>query len=81
MPTAYSFDAFLAATGTNRYDDDPCLADLLRRFAGSSTARDADLSRFGARVAGPLATLAEESARTSNDPPKSQYDPTHPRID
>ena len=81
MPTAYSFDAFLAATGTNRYDDDPCLADLLRRFAGSSTARDADLSRFGARVAGPLATLAEESARPSNAPALRQYDAWHRRID
>ena len=56
---AYTFDAFLDAIGDNRYGDDALLAKLLDRYAGASRARDADLSRFGARVAGPLARLAE----------------------
>lgn len=77
----YSFDAFLAATGTNRYDDDALLARLLARYAGPSPGRDADLSRFGARVAGPLAHLAETSAQPANTPALRHFDAWHRRVD
>lgn len=77
----YTFDAFLAATGTNRYDDDALLATLLARYAGPSPARDAGLSRFGARVAGPLAKLADESAHPASAPALRHYDAWHRRID
>src|SRR5512135_926268 len=78
---AYSFDEFLEASGTNRYDDDALLARLLGRYAGPSAARDADLSRFGARVAGPLARLADESAHPANAPALRPYDAWHRRTD
>ncbi len=77
----YAFDTFLDATGANRYDDDALLATLLDRYAGASPARDADLSRFGARVAGPLARLADESAQPANAPTLRQYDAWHRRVD
>ncbi|HQU48973.1 MAG TPA: acyl-CoA dehydrogenase family protein [Casimicrobiaceae bacterium] len=78
---AYTFDAFLDAIGDNRYGDDALLAKLLDRYAGASRARDADLSRFGARVAGPLARLAEESAQPANAPSLRRFDAWHRRID
>jgi len=77
----YTFDAFLEASGTNRYDDDALLATLLSRYAGASAARDADLSRLGARVAGPLARLADESAHPANAPALRHCDAWHRRVD
>jgi alkylation response protein AidB-like acyl-CoA dehydrogenase len=75
----YSFDAFLDAVGDNWFDDDALLISLLRRHAADA-AIDA-LRTFGARVAGPLARLADASAHPSQAPALRPYDAWHRRVD
>ncbi|MEO8485751.1 MAG: acyl-CoA dehydrogenase family protein [Betaproteobacteria bacterium] len=78
---AYSFDAYLAALGDNAYDDDALLATLLRRYARPDDGAVQALRAFGARVAGPLARLADESARPENAPRLCTHDAWHRRVD
>jgi alkylation response protein AidB-like acyl-CoA dehydrogenase len=75
----YSFDAFLAAVGDNWYDDDALLVSLLGRHAPRHDA--GDLHAFGARVAGPLARLAQASAQPANAPTLRAFDAWHRRVD
>jgi hypothetical protein len=75
----YSFDAFLAAVGDNWYDDDALLVSLLGRHAPRHDA--GDLHAFGARVAGPLARLAQASAQPANAPTQRAIDASHRRVD
>ena len=77
----YTFDAFRAALGGNAYDDDPLLATLVRRLARADAGTVEALSAFGARVAGPLARAADESARPENAPRLRPYDAYHRRVD
>ncbi len=77
----YSFDAFQDAIGGNWYADDALLADLVARQAAPDADARRDLERFGAEVAGPLARLADESARPENAPRLRAYDAWRRRVD
>lgn len=78
----YSFEPFLKGLDGNWYDDDPLLQRLLTAYAGPA-ARDAEtaLRDWGARCAGTLRELAEESARLENRPFLRHYDPYNRRVD
>ena len=76
----YSFDAFLAAVGDNWFDDDALLASLLGRHASTGAATEA-LRAFGARVAGPLARLADASAQPAHAPVLRAFDAWYRRVD
>ena len=78
---SYSFDAFREAIGGDWYADDALLASLVARHASADDAALRGLERFGAEVAGPLATLAERSAQPANAPGLRQYDAWHRRVD
>ncbi len=76
---AYDFDAWLAGHSRDWYDDDTLLQQLLDRHApGADRVR---LERLGARVAGELRELAEESALPSNAPWVHRRDAHDHRID
>jgi len=77
----YSFDPFREAIGGDWYRDDALLGDLCGRYASGDAAERHGLERFGADVAGPLARLAEESARPENAPRLRPFDAWHRRID
>jgi alkylation response protein AidB-like acyl-CoA dehydrogenase len=77
----YAFDDYHAALGDNRYDDDALLASLLERHTRLDAATTGALGRWGAHVAGPLARLADESARPENAPALRHYDAWHRRVD
>ena len=78
---SYSFDAFREAIGGDWYADDALLADLVARHASLEVSERRGLERFGAEVAGPLATLAETSARPENAPRLRAFDAWHRRVD
>jgi alkylation response protein AidB-like acyl-CoA dehydrogenase len=77
----YSFDPFREAIGGDWYRDDALLGDLVDRYASGDAAERRGLARFGADVAGPLARLAEESARPENAPRLKPFDAWHRRVD
>lgn len=77
----YTFQPFLDALGDNWFGDDPLLRRLLDHHAGEGSY-DADaLSRWGARVAGPLRELAEASAQATELPRIQHYDAHGRRVD
>jgi alkylation response protein AidB-like acyl-CoA dehydrogenase len=78
---SYSFDAFREAIGGDWYADDALLAGLLDRYAGPDAAQRRAVERFGTDVAGPLARLAEASARPENAPRLRTFDAWHRRVD
>lgn len=78
-PIAYDFAPFLAALGDNWYDDDAQLQSLLNRY-GSSVDHQEN-SAWGARCAGELRELAEESALPENAPGLRHFDATGHRVD
>jgi alkylation response protein AidB-like acyl-CoA dehydrogenase len=86
----YSFDPFLDALGSNWYEDDPLLEDLLLHHAAPAGDAEgsprsprgrSDLRTWGAEVAGPLRELAETSARPGNLPRLRHFDAYGTRVD
>jgi hypothetical protein len=77
----YSFDPFREAIGGDWYRDDALLGALVDHYASGEAAERRGLERFGADVAGPLARLAEESARPENAPRLRPFDAWHRRVD
>ncbi len=78
----YDFQPYLDRQETNWYRDDARLQDLLARFAGpAARAAEPELHDWGARCAGELRELAEESARTENRPRLRHFDPYGRRVD
>ncbi|HEY8243760.1 MAG TPA: acyl-CoA dehydrogenase family protein [Casimicrobiaceae bacterium] len=77
----YSFDAFREAIGGDWYRDDALLGDLVARYGSADAAERSGVERFGVEVAGPLARLAEESARPENAPCLRPFDAWHRRVD
>lgn len=80
---AYTFEPFLDVLSRNWYDDDPLLQRLLSE-RGSDAAADPypdTLGEWGARCAGRLAALAEESARPENRPRLRHFDAYRRRVD
>ena len=78
---SYSFDAFRAALGTDWFADDRLLGALVDRYATPHEGERHGLASFGAHAAGPLARLAEESARPENGPRLRPFDAWQRRID
>jgi len=79
---SYDFQPFLESIQTHWFDDDPFLQNLLERHLGSGASdAEAGLSDWGARCAGPLRQLAEESALPENAPRLRHYDAANRRID
>ncbi len=77
----YSFQPFLDAVGTNWYDDDDVLHELLTHHSAPDAYDTTALSSWGGEVAGPLRRLAEESARVENRPRLERYDAYRRRVD
>lgn len=81
----YSFEPFLDRMPGDWFGDDPLLGRLLARFAGAGDGSPEegapDLSRWGEAVAGPLRSLARESARPENRPRLRHRDAHDRRVD
>jgi alkylation response protein AidB-like acyl-CoA dehydrogenase len=79
---AYSFQAYLDSIRSNWYQEDELLQRVVRHYAGHSMARaESELVSWGARVAGRLSELAEESAQPENRPRLRHIDANNHRID
>ena len=78
----YSFRPYLNALPGNWFEDDALLQRLLTRYAGRATAAaNAEMSAWGAQVAGRLRELSEESARPENWPSLRHFDAHNRRVD
>ncbi len=77
----YSFEPFIRDLSDNWFNDDPLLRRLLDHYLGPGGYDPANLSRWGAEVAGPLRELAERSARAEGLPRIQHFDPYGQRVD
>ena len=78
----YSFQPLLDRASGNWYEDDALLQRLLARYApGRGVDSSEALTAWGARVAGPLRALAEESALSENRPWLRPFDAYSRRVD
>jgi alkylation response protein AidB-like acyl-CoA dehydrogenase len=79
LDPSYGFEPFLTDLSTDWYADDSLLGDLLGEYSpGADRGR---LPAWGREVAGPLRSLAEESARPENAPRLQARDAYDHRVD